>query len=74
GGAGKLMDFDSSNSDQALKVNVDVISGEYVLKLTIVKTDNVTAEHTKTSGILLSQAALLRELGEKLQPKIRARI
>ncbi|GAU50524.1 hypothetical protein TSUD_177740 [Trifolium subterraneum] len=56
--------------NKAIKASVvvDTKNGEYVLKLTTVKTDSTTtAEQAKeTAAILLSQAALLRQLGEKL--------
>ncbi|RHN46430.1 hypothetical protein MtrunA17_Chr7g0242111 [Medicago truncatula] len=69
--------FGSSNSDKALKVSVDdVNNGEYALKVTTVKANNTTAEQAHTAAVLLSQpeAAVLRELGEKLLSHIRSRI
>jgi hypothetical protein len=54
-------------NNKAIKASLDLKDGEYVLKLTTVKTDGTTAaEQAQTAALLLSQAALLRQLGEKL--------
>ncbi|WJX82102.1 hypothetical protein P8452_64904 [Trifolium repens] len=56
-----------TGNNKAIKASLDLKDGEYVLKLTTVDKDGTTAaEQAQTAAMLLSQAALLRQLGEKL--------
>jgi hypothetical protein len=60
-------------SDEVIKVIIEKNNedGEYVLKLKTGYTENnANEEHKKTAAVLLSQAAMLRGLGEILLSKI----
>ncbi|MCH83986.1 hypothetical protein A2U01_0004816 [Trifolium medium] len=53
--------------NKAVKATLVQEDGEYVLKMTTVKTNSMTAaEQAETAATLFSQATLLRKLGEKL--------
>lgn len=60
-------------SDEVIKVSFDGKDGEYVLKLTTGdKKENAMEEQAQAAAMLLSQAAMLRRLGETLLSNLEA--